>query len=94
MPRYEKPISILSSEWFNARAGKVYDRAFDILLDILDDITESGYLPLEVPRTAEFDKRATLEQLFAVENEAEPLGFQSQASAAAGPPGVSGPIIG
>ena len=91
MPRYEKPISILSSEWFNTRAANVYDRAVDILLDILDDITESGYLPLEVPRSDDFNERATLEQLFAVENEAAELGFQRDAQEAIG---TSGPVIG
>ena len=88
--RYEQPISILSSEWFNARAANVYDRAVDILLNILDDITEPGYLPLEVPRTEAFDDRVTPEQLFVVENEAAERGFQRDEGL---PPVSSGPVV-
>lgn len=67
MTRNKRPVHLLSAEWFNARANNVYDRAVSILMDILDDLTESGYLPLEVPRSEEFNQHATDEQLVMIE---------------------------
>ena len=59
-----KPTHIppLSAEWVNDRYNHVYAAALGLLDGILDDLTSSGYLPLEGPADSNTLKRLTPEQ--------------------------------
>ena len=86
----EDDVPLLSAPWLNQRIANIEARSLAILMGMLDDLTSSGYLPMEVPRTEEFNARATPEQLFIVENEASDLGFQRDEPL---PPVTSGPVV-
>ena len=53
---------MLSAAWVNARVKNVYDRSIEILKKLIEEITESGYLPLEAPLPASLDDRLTPDQ--------------------------------
>ena len=57
-----KAVPLLSAEWINQRIGNVTDRALAIAFKMIDDLTYSGYLPMESPATGDFMKRLTDEQ--------------------------------
>ena len=54
--------SFLSGAWINARIDHVYTRAIDIFEDLIDDLTESGFLPFETVLTPEVVNRMTPKQ--------------------------------
>ena len=57
---------MLSAVWVNARVKNVYDRSIEILERLIEQIIDSGYLPLEKPLPEELDDRLTPEQKVAL----------------------------
>ena len=53
---------MLSAAWVNARVKNVYDRSLEILEKLIEDIIESGFLPMEGELPADLDDRLTPEQ--------------------------------
>ena len=63
---------MLSAAWVNARVKNVYDRSVEILEKLIEEITDSGYLPFEAPLPANLDSRLTPEQKVALGLEEAP----------------------
>ena len=53
---------LLSARWINTRVKNVYDRSVEIMEKLIEEITESGYLPGEGEFPPELDDRLTPEQ--------------------------------
>ena len=58
-----EPAALLSSEWINARTENVLDMTMAIVSHLIDQLTSSGYWPLESPVTPADLGKMTPDQL-------------------------------
>ena len=63
---------LLSAKWINTRISHVFDQSIEIFEKLIDQLTESGYLPMEAPLAADLDSRLTPEQKVALGLAEEP----------------------
>jgi len=85
---------LLSATWINKVFDDVFEQAIGILEDILDDLTYSGYLPLETPPSAEFRRKAKPSELQMFVGQPAPPEPGFQESPMAQPPiTTSGPLV-